>query len=135
VSEVVLRWAPQERTLRSTGDLAGIIALSYPDDGPTFSIDAAWEPHSEAADTVVTTFADGISPTATPVSIEQCVRGCATPAELTHLWLFTVQGVHRAIAYLFGSQSFDLAHASIDFIERVASAIETELTRRGDEPS
>lgn len=124
---IVLRWSPIERTLRSTGELAGILVLAWPDQHPTFAIDRGWEPRPESAETVISSFEEGISPLAEPVSIEEVVEACFSREECKALWLFTVQVFHAGAQVLVGQQAFEKIRELVDFAEETAAALDRRL--------
>lgn len=110
------------------GELAGVVVFAFPNESPSLAVERAWEPHNAPPlTTTVEQFADGISPTAEPVEIEDLVAACPGDAELRGLWLFVAQTFHAGIQVLLGQQNFVGMRELVDYVEKVAEAIEARL--------
>lgn len=125
---LILRYDEADHVLRSTGETPGVVVFAFPDEIPSLAIDFAWEPTSSPAGvTTATMYPEGIAPTATAVSIEDCVEGCVGDDELRHLYGIACQAVRDGAGILLAAQAFPALRKLVDYAEELAEAIEKRL--------
>ena len=130
-ADLVIRYSASEHSLRSTGDLAGVLVVSRLGGlEPTLAVDSSYDPELYPLPTGSTTATfqeDGISPTATPVDAGDVVDACIGDQELRHLYALVGQGLRDGLPILLGAQAFDAVRAMVDLVEDVAAKVESRL--------
>jgi hypothetical protein len=127
--ELTIRYDEADHCLRSTSaELPGIVVFAFPNRQPSFAIDYAFEPTATPPGvTPVSMEEEGIGSTATAVSIEEVVEGCAGHDELRHLYGIACQAMRDGSGVLLASQEFAVLRDLVNFVEEVAQAIEEKL--------
>lgn len=128
MGSLTLRYDESEHVLRSTNETPGVVVFAFPDREPSLAVDYAWETSRQARGvTTVTMHPEGIAPTATAVSIEDCVAGCVGADELRHLYGIACQAVRDGAGVLLAAQEFATLRELVDYVEKLAGAIEDRL--------
>lgn len=127
---IVIRWSPEENTLRSTGEPPGVVVLAFPGGSPAFAIDRGWEPHTAPPGTTTADFfAEGISPLAEAIATDDLVEACFDRAAVAHLYQLGAQTFHMAIQVMLGAQAFDAMRELVEFMENLAFLVNERLER------
>lgn len=125
VDEVVIRYDPHDRCVRSTNEPPGVICFGLDDDGDiSYTVNQTWDPaRVEETGIVLVSEDEAEVDESIPLSVACVVDGCADDDALEALWEMTMAYCRSAIDGALEVCNLRFARDVLDFTNRVAVEI------------